>query len=475
MQPSPFLMMLLNRKRNDPSIYNPKTIDPNIPYDDPNDPIEPSPDEMGPTIALRTQRQPMDERMPNGVSSIAPPSISLGQRPAPAQQPAQQPTVPVTTQPNAPVVPAATIRVNPRGPGSVIEPRDDVIARDRQAIIDAQAKHHSRARDILEGLGQWAGAGLGLNVHRLIYPHGTAEEQAQGQLATDVELQKAQTENQDRQSTIALRSAQARKIEDDLKNPDTSEADRRKLILAQEILRSHPQPFDPNDPADVIAKKKLEDAGIPVPASYGKQPKVAGPHNPLLRDRKNPDGTTSTMQSDDFGKTWKEAPDLTSNPPPTERGAETPEQLATRRRNFTASQSEYNAIVQQGELATKKKESAWAEEAKVKSAYDAGTATKQELAEATKNREKAQAYYESFGAKKDTARAKIIQYADGLDANGEPIAPKGQAPTLKTRGAPGPTTYNFSISNYIQRNKGATEADARAYAQKNYKGYSVVP
>jgi hypothetical protein len=44
-----------------------------------------------------------------------------------------------------------------------------------------------------------------------------------------------------------------------------------------------------------------------------------------------------------------------------------------------------------------------------------------------------------------------------------------------TKASTSPATHNFSISGFIQRNKGATEADARAEAEKNYRGYDVVP
>lgn len=250
---TPYLQLLLNRKRNDPT----------VPYDDPNDPM---------------LRQPMDERLPSGptialsrlqqprASPAIAPAIPLARQAAIATGDTNEsylPRLPVTDEP-APEIPA-TVKLGAR------------IAQDRQALADAQSHHHSKARDILEGLGQYVGSGIGLNVHRLIYPHGNAEEQAQRQLATDVGLQKVATDDANTQSTIALRGAQARKIQADLENPDTSDEDKRKLVLAQEILKSHPQPFDPNDPADVVAMKKLSDAGIPIPKSYGKLPKAAGP------------------------------------------------------------------------------------------------------------------------------------------------------------------------------------------------------
>jgi hypothetical protein len=43
------------------------------------------------------------------------------------------------------------------------------------------------------------------------------------------------------------------------------------------------------------------------------------------------------------------------------------------------------------------------------------------------------------------------------------------------RGKPTATTHHFSINGYIQRNPGATEADARAFAAANYPGYQVGP
>lgn len=50
---------------------------------------------------------------------------------------------------------------------------------------------------------------------------------------------------------------------------------------------------------------------------YSRPPaeKSTAPHNPLLRERKNPDGSTTALQSDDYGKTWKPVEDLGSAAP----------------------------------------------------------------------------------------------------------------------------------------------------------------
>lgn len=53
---------------------------------------------------------------------------------------------------------------------------------------------------------------------------------------------------------------------------------------------------------------------------------------------------------------------------------------------------------------------------------------------------------------------------------------KGSAKaSRRARGASAPTSHSFSIGAYRQRNKGATDADAKAFAAKNYAGYAVVP
>lgn len=52
---------------------------------------------------------------------------------------------------------------------------------------------------------------------------------------------------------------------------------------------------------------------------------------------------------------------------------------------------------------------------------------------------------------------------------------KGSAKAARTPSSkPAPSTRDFSIGAYIKRNKGATSAEARAYAAKNYPGYAVV-
>lgn len=311
---TPYLHLLLNRKRNDPT----------IPYDDPNDPgIE----------------QSVDERLPNNGSPIAPPATiplrSIPRLPVTTETPPPAP-IPLARQTAIATADPETSYSTPRLPVTNESPPElpatvklgARVAQDQRDVATAQSHHHSKARDILEGLGQYVGSGIGLNVHKLIYPRGTETEKAQRQLATDVGLQKVATDNADTQSTIALRSAQARKIQADLDNPNTSDEDKRKLILAQEILRSHPQPFDPNDPADVVAMKKLNDAGIPIPKSYGKVPKPTAPHEPLLKERKKADGSTVTMQSDDYGKTWAEVPALASEAPTKETVDEVPDTTA---------------------------------------------------------------------------------------------------------------------------------------------------
>lgn len=396
-----YLQMLLNRKRPDP----------NVPYDDPND-IQPDQQDAGSTIPIRSVPRPLGSPTPTQFLKPL----------------AQQPTAPVSETPV--VAPTATIPLSarPSDAGMDMEqaPPRDVIGEDRQRLINAQSKHHSNARDILEGLGQYAASGVGLNLHKIIYPHGTETEQAQRQLATDLGLQKQQTENQDQQSIIALRSsqtkeneAQTRKIQDAIDNPDTSDEDKRKLEALRESLKMHPQPFDANDPNDVELLKRAKDAGILIPSAYGRQPKPEA-------------GFTLAPGQIRFDANGKPIANLPATEKP-EKG-ETPEQLGVRTRNFNAANEKFKSLMVQEQNAAKEKDKAYAElsnlrsknadEVRNKVPVENATITKSQIVAAEKRAEEAQKFYESFGGKKTEARAEILKHADGTDASGEPIAPK---------------------------------------------------
>ena len=326
---SPYLRLLLRPKQR-----------PDIPYDDPNDLIdEPSQpmDERGARIASTIPIRPRYRDVPSNTLSDSDPRVysvptgngKYGER---VIEPGsgrilglgtQQDYEPLASQPGAPLASRVADLGEPPAPPILYKPsiplsKRDVIAEDRDRLLAAQNKPHSKAKAVLEGLGTWAAGGLGIPLHRMLHPGGTEVEKAQRQLATDLALRKEDIDTQDAGATIKLRTAQARKIDADIQaaidHPDTSDADKAKLETAQAILRSHPQPFDPNDPQDVVAIKKLNDAGIPIPQSYGKQPKEA---TPLFREVKQSDGSVLTKKSVDGGKTWTVEPDLTSAAPPT--------------------------------------------------------------------------------------------------------------------------------------------------------------
>lgn len=337
------------------------------------------------------------------------------------------------------------------------QPRD-IIADDQQYLRDVQNKPHNKALGVLEGLGQWAASGVGLNLKRVLHPHGTETEQAQRQLNTDLGIQKEQTEAQDARSTIALRDAQTRKIDDLINHPDTSDADKAKLEIAREILKSHPQGFNLNDPADVIAKKKVEDAGIPIPASYGKQAKAGG-------------GYTLGPGQVHYGEDNKPVASVPASEKP-EPGSETPAAFQTRARNFRAANAEYIDLIAQEQRAEKVKDKAFADLQAAQSRYGTNADIQPDVIAAQKKADDAQEKFDGFGAKKADAHSRRLQYADGLDDKGEPIAPKAQPKQSSNASA---KSHDFSIGAYIQRNKGATEADARAFAQANYSGYNVIP
>lgn len=457
---SPFLQMLLRPKRR---------LD--IPYDNPNDEVDAGQpmDERGarmpssPTVAIRPRAQAI-QPVANETLAVAPQLRAQ----LPATDLAQQPTAPLANGDVAPVIPLSKRNVDVNAPETAaipVKPRD-IIAEDRDRLLAAQNKPHSKTKAVLEGLGTWAASGLGIPLQRMLHPGGTDVQKAQRQLETDLGIQKTQTENQDTQATIALRSAQARKIDADIQaaidHPDTSDVDKQKLEVARDILRSHPQPFDPNDPQDAVAIKKITDAGIPIPQSYGKQPKEA---TPLFEKVKQPDGSVLTKKSVDGGKTWETVEDLTSAAPEKPEEGDVPDttqgwiQLEANHRT-NAANAQKAAEKAEADVKTYITQQRTADP-NYDVTKDANVASL--TAEARRQRDYAAEQLKSA----DNAAAKKVEAANADMKAGS----KKKKPVLKGAAA----THDFSISAYLKRNKGATEADARAYANQKYPDYSIVP
>lgn len=428
---SPYLQVLLSRKRNDPS----------LPYNRPDD-LTAAPEQVdspGPTIPLRSPQYLKSANAPVEQPAAPPPylqpaSVSAA---APVVSPAASQPVSVTPPPTTPVI---------------TKPRD-VIQDDRNALIAAQNKPHSKLKSIAEGLGQWAGSGIGLNVHKLIHPGGTETERAQRQLVTDLGLQKTATDNADAQSTIALRGKQGEKIAADIEaaKTDTSGEDKRKLDALRESLRLHTQPFDPNDPVDVQLLKDANAAGILIPSAYGKQPAPPKPATaPETRTRMeggvkyqtefDPESKKFVFSTDGDGKriVVDEA-----KPESEAKGIETPEQFGTRQRNFNAAYEKHKSLLTQEANAAKEKDAAYKALADIRTTAQSrmedgklkpGDATA--ISEAEKRAEAAQKLYAGFGEKKTAARADVLKYAEGTDANGEPVAPKQVAAQSKSASSP---------------------------------------
>lgn len=92
------------------------------------------------------------------------------------------------------------------------------------------------------------------------------------------------------------------------------EAERDNLRQAWQAILASGQEFDPDNPEHKQIHDRATELGIPLP--YGSKKRQAGA--PLIRERQNADGTTSTLKSDDGGKTWVEIPELKASPKPGE-------------------------------------------------------------------------------------------------------------------------------------------------------------
>lgn len=231
----------------------------------------------------RKKREPMDERLPNGVSSIAPPSIQMSERsnPTATSIPLTQPTAPEQPVPEA-TIPLGKATMNrpykpftPDAPIASADPWVQRIEEDRQALITAQRKPRSKWKDIGEGLATWAASGVGIPLQRILHPRGSETQQAERALGRDVMLQKASGEAQEQRASIALRGATARKIDADLRdainNPKISPQGKAEIAAVQQGLKAFEgqAPTPENDARYAELRALAAKHGIPLPATYG--------------------------------------------------------------------------------------------------------------------------------------------------------------------------------------------------------------
>lgn len=255
---SPYLQLLLQKR---PQLY------PDYDPANPEPPDEPQIAVDSPPATIPLKARPMPDAQANPMPDVVP-----------SQFVAQRPTIPMQPRTAAPVVMGTpTDYVAPDTPAVPLKPRDR-IEEDRQRLINAQNKKGpSLGKRILEGVGDYAASGIGLNLNHILHPRGTEVQQAQRQLQADLGIQNQQTENQDKQSLITLRGKQADQIDQNLAGPTPAElADAAKKEARANFIESmklHPQPLDPNDPADQELLRQAKVAGILLPNSYGKQPK----------------------------------------------------------------------------------------------------------------------------------------------------------------------------------------------------------
>lgn len=453
---SPYLQLLLQKR---PQLY--PDYDPSKP-DTPDEPQAP-----GPTVAI-------GPRVP-AVQPVDPQADPV----MPVSPPAQQPTM--ALQARAPVLGDEVIAdgagpANP-APTMPLKPRDR-IEEDRQRLIDAQNKKPpSLGRRILETAGQYAASGLGINLRPILHPRGSETEQAQRQLATDIALQNQATQNQDAQSTIALRGQQAAKIKQDMEGPSDDEVAAAAKKQAREnfieSMKLHPQPLDPNDPNDQELLRQAKAAGILLPNSYGKQPKAATERAPLIRERTNADGSKSTLQSVDNGKTWAEVPDLASAAPPRPDIPE-PGDIPDSTAPWIEKEKQHREIANNAKVAADRAEQSVRDYAAAHPGID--PAKDPMTAPMLSNMKRLRETVDTENKNANDAQNKRIEAAntdarERAKAKGKTRRPQGRS------AAPAPTTHGFSISGWLAKNPGKTGADAKAFhdADPRYRTYTVIP
>ena len=136
-----------------------------------------------------------------------------------------------------------------------------------------------------------------------------------------------------------------------------------------------------------------------------------------------------------------------------ERETKRDEAQAEREARYNAAKSEYDSLVEAEKQAGAEKDRAY----QVLDQMRQSSQPKEDIAQAEQDAQKANDYYRTFGEKKKDAARRM------------------QENEVRTTPTDRAATHAFSIGAYLQRNKGATEADARAYAKQNYPGYEVVP
>lgn len=232
-------------------------------------------------------------------------------------------------------------------PVAPADPWGPRIEADRERLLEAQNKPRHKLKEIGEGLLDWAAAGVGIPLHRIMHPRGSATDQANQQLATDIELQKQAGNAQEQQAGIKLRGRQAQKIQDELDNPDTSEADKAELqgILEGVKVFEGQAPTPDNDAAYAQLRAKAAKRGITLPATYG--PKAAtvkgGGFNISPGQRRieiGPDGKPKVVY---------EAPDRPEKPEP----ADTTDTWANLEGGFRANAQKAQDAAQKAEQAAK--------------------------------------------------------------------------------------------------------------------------
>ncbi len=318
---TPYLQLLLNRKKTETYQPQPLGTGINAGGESLDLPIRPTPVADIPQTTIPISR-------PMRPSIATPPPVVRAQ---PAAIAAQPPAIPLAPRPSMEAPDAGGDMEQ-----APSDPWQGRIEADRQRILNAQAHPQSTGKRILEALGTWAGAGVGLPVQKILHPHGTETQQAQRQLATDVGLQQSQIEAQTKAqraqteaklgqadaasqySTIALRNKQIAKIDDEINNPDLSDAAKAELEAIKEGVRAFEgqAPSGENDRAYADLRAKAAKRGITLPATYGPKAQPAkAPETHVVNGvvlERQADGTLKPVYTAPE-KPEPEVPDTTGN------------------------------------------------------------------------------------------------------------------------------------------------------------------
>jgi len=362
------------------------------------------------------------------------PTVPIG-----ARAPLNQPVAP----PVAPIAPPEAVPTLPIKPRSRVEDAAETVRKYDQGLHPdpktGEWVPHKRNKglQILEGLGNYAASGIGLNLQSILHPRGTPEQQARRALGDEANIEGIDLKRRTAESGLEKDQA----YEDHLK----------------EIERQ----------TGIKLNKRDEFSLSPGQVRYGPDGKPIA----SLPDRPGKDAGGFSLNPGEARYDAKGNLITERAPKPTDEVPDRSGDIAGVEKQFRGNEAAARAAADKAEADVKKYV---AEQARSVENYDP---TKDpNVASMTAEAQRQRAYAEDQRKRADDLvgeKLKAGAKAKPRRATGPEV---GAGASVKGGGGPAPTTHAFSIRRFLSdpKNKGKTAADAKAYAAKNHPGFEVV-